>query len=316
MIKALASTIGLGAILVLTFGEAKAQELDTITAYNASARLISSAIEGWVPISKAGQLPQIIFGIGGTQVFNGCSSLDGDNHIWGSYFCPQTNTIVLESSQILSLAKSNGDGSVPYVIAHEVGHWLQANSPDVFNAARLKPPYIELQADCIAGSILSSAWFGLRWKLGLDKKDIKEIVKTAYSVGDYGSSHGTPKQRVNAFLLGFNEVPIACTEVIAKVDFESLIVKETLIAAVFNTNQRTLDYSKDKLFYVEHGYQESGDTRRFAYNAQLNGKILYRRNAIAQCRQGLLTDEQSGNKFDAKQEDSVGSKILRYVCAN
>jgi predicted metalloprotease len=96
--------------------------------------------------------PQILFGIAGSNVYGGCIDQAGIAIIPGSFFCPKTNTIVLEVSQLEDLRRRFGDGAVVYAVAHEFGHWLQM----VVNQKRVMPNY-ELQADCIAGVVLKNA---------------------------------------------------------------------------------------------------------------------------------------------------------------
>jgi predicted metalloprotease len=100
---------------------------------------------------------------------------------------------------------------VAYVVAHEYAHNLQHE----FGLFTLRPgrsvaPF-ELQADCLAG-----AWGNSVYKQGLlEPGDVEEAINTALAVGDFDTRnaqhHGTPEQRREAWLLGFEGGdPSAC----------------------------------------------------------------------------------------------------------
>ena len=136
--------------------------------------------------------PQILFGIAGSNVYGGCIDQAGVAIIPGSFFCPKTNTIVLEVSQLENLRRRFGDGAVVYAVAHEFGHWLQM----VVNEKRVMPNY-ELQADCIAGVVLQNA----AKTISLAPSDLNEMASAANAIG--GGNHGTGQQRVQALAVGF-----------------------------------------------------------------------------------------------------------------
>jgi predicted metalloprotease len=101
-----------------------------------------------------------------------------------------------------------GDFAVATAIAHEYGHNLQGElgvSTDLDTWKR------ELQADCLAGTWANSAYYqGI-----LDPGDIEEGIAAVDLLGDYNfesaDHHGTPAQRVNAFLRGYDHGnPASC----------------------------------------------------------------------------------------------------------
>lgn len=97
-----------------------------------------------------------------------------------------------------------GDFAAAEIVGHEFGHSvanelsLQTNTPQPGN------PNNELLADCFSG-----VW---TYALGLDnyleEGDIDEALNAVYTIGDYGfdnpQHHGTPLERQNAFLIGYN----------------------------------------------------------------------------------------------------------------
>ena len=99
--------------------------------------------------------PQIMFGIKTTKIYGGCEDRPGNEnqHIWGSFFCSPTNTIILEPEQLEGLRNRNGDGAIAYAIAHEVGHWIQSRA-STSPLIETRNPARELQADCLAGHLM------------------------------------------------------------------------------------------------------------------------------------------------------------------
>jgi Putative neutral zinc metallopeptidase len=178
-----------------------ARELSTQEAVHALAEALTYA--GEQTFNKDGRFPspQILFGIGGTFAYGSCQSASGSTIIPGSFYCPKTNTIILEYSQLEALRTRFGDGAVVYALAHEYAHYIQTVF-GIKNSITLQ----ELQADCMAGAILASA----RKTLGLDQRDILEVVSAAASIG--GGSHGTSEQRSGAVMFGLEKGDIsACS---------------------------------------------------------------------------------------------------------
>ena len=184
--------IAIAATSALTLGN---QGLCRERSLEQSTDLIARWLVAWADSISAetGNIPspQILFGIGGTSVYGGCTDNSGAVSIPGSYYCPKTNTIILEVSQLEEMRTKHGDGAVIYAVAHEFGHWLQS----AIKAPRIYPLY-ELQADCISGAFLRSA----SQDILLDSTDMEEMSRTASQIG--GSDHGTGSQRVNALTLG------------------------------------------------------------------------------------------------------------------
>jgi predicted metalloprotease len=142
----------------------------------------------------------------------------------GPFYCALDRRVYVDAGFFRQLAvefRAPGDFAQAYVIAHEVGHHVQNVTgvlPQVQQAMaeRVGPPdelsiRMELQADCLAG-----VWGNAVYRAGeLQPGDIEEAVGTALAVGDFefGSAghHGTPEERREAWLLGFdNGRPADC----------------------------------------------------------------------------------------------------------
>ncbi len=166
----------------------------------------------------------------GESVESGCGVPTTDD---SAFYCPLDDTVFLSQSLAARIwdgtfeiypgqfaAGPAGDTGVLYVLGHEYAHNLQTELGlygDPTYSADDPYPLIntELHADCWSGVYL-------RAKLDagqLEEGDPDEAVWAAARVGDYAydnpTHHGTPDQRVAAFLVGYdNGQPIACDEVL------------------------------------------------------------------------------------------------------
>ena len=101
-----------------------------------------------------------------------------------------------------------GDFSVAFVLAHEYAHnlqtelgWLPVTGDE---APKATSRSIELNADCLTGVWANS----VNARGLLDTTDIQEVKRTLADIGQDPSApnptHGTPKERTDAFLLGYD----------------------------------------------------------------------------------------------------------------
>ena len=158
------------------------------------------------------------------MVRSGCG---GASAASGPFFCPSDHKVYLDLSFFEEMRDRLGGGgefAEAYVIAHEVGHHVQALlglSRDVDEARRMgesvsgaEGPLVrqELQADCFAGVW---AYHGQSRHQWLDPGDVEEALATATAIGDdrlqrksQGNvvpdafTHGTSEQRVRWFTRG------------------------------------------------------------------------------------------------------------------
>ena len=162
----------------------------------------------------------------------GCGSASSNT---GPFYCPAPDDMgVYVDLAFYDDLKRNfgapGDFAQAYVIAHEIGHHLQAilgisdevrraqsNDPANRNEYSIRQ---ELQADCLAGVWAHSASTRLTRDTGqpiLERGDIEEGLDAAASVGDdkiqaqagmtidpHTWTHGSAEQRVRWFTIGFD----------------------------------------------------------------------------------------------------------------
>jgi uncharacterized protein len=151
----------------------------------------------------------------GARIRTACGPAGAD----AAYYCPNDDTIYVSQEfaaglwrgvvrglpgETAGFGHAAGDFGVAYVVAHEYAHNVQ-NELGLFsrNLGPTAEP-LELQADCLAGS-----WGNSVYKQGLlEPGDVQEAINTALAVGDFDTTnaqhHGTPQQRRDAWLLGFD----------------------------------------------------------------------------------------------------------------
>jgi predicted metalloprotease len=153
------------------------------------------------------------------------SQCGGPTDDLSAFYCPPDDEIIVSQSVAVqiwdgtivtnpdgNMQHKTGDFSVAYVVAHEYAHSLQAEL-GILRPNVLVYPTVntELHADCWAGVWANSADYeGI-----LDRGDIEEAVQTTLDLGDYAIDdplhHGTPAQRSEAFLTGYDSgIPDDC----------------------------------------------------------------------------------------------------------
>ncbi|NLY03621.1 MAG: hypothetical protein GXZ15_02085 [Campylobacter sp.] len=143
----------------------------------------------------------------------------------GPFYCPADSKVYLDLSFFDELANRHdapGDFAAAYVVAHEIGHHVQnllgildQKEREKIGVSQTKQNIVqvstELQADCFAG-----IWAHYTKEL-LDDGDIEEALNAASMIGDDtlqkkaqgyvvpdSFTHGSAKQRKEAFYRGFN----------------------------------------------------------------------------------------------------------------
>jgi uncharacterized protein len=160
----------------------------------------------------------------GSVVLTGCGAPADDSV---ALYCPADDTIYvgqqfasdLYSGVLRGLpgesagyGQAAGDFAVAYVVAHEYAHNLQQELGVFDNSVSPTARPFELQADCMAG-----VWaYSVFAKGDLEEGDIEEATSAALAVGDFDvgneQHHGTPQERRDALLAGFNSGrPAVCS---------------------------------------------------------------------------------------------------------
>jgi uncharacterized protein len=158
----------------------------------------------------------------------------------GPFYCPQDRKVYLDLGFYDELRRrfgAPGDFAQAYVLAHEIGHHIQAltgREAQVREAQRADPGAVnqlsvglELQADCYAGvwgHQASQPGRAAKGEVELDPGDVEEGLHAAAAIGDdrlqrlatgrvmpERFTHGTSEQRVTWFKRGLDSGdPQAC----------------------------------------------------------------------------------------------------------
>lgn len=207
---------------------------DGLTGDTEIGRFMTDVLESvdayWTETLRANDLPEPRVSYAwipsGGVVQSACGPADDA----AAFYCPGDDTIYVAQAFAAALwegvldglpgqragaGRAAGDFGVAYVLAHEYAHNLQQEF-GVFSRPSPTAEPFELQADCFAG-----AWGNSVYRRGLlDESDVQEAINTALAVGDFDESnaqhHGTPSERRDAWLLGFETGdPGACERYIA-----------------------------------------------------------------------------------------------------
>lgn len=156
----------------------------------------------------------------GESIYSECTP--HESHDRSAFYCRLDDQIVISQQLAFdlwngamvgpggkTLDTAPGDFAVAYVVAHEYAHSLQTE----LDVPVSLPVYkTELHADCWAGVWANSAYYqGI-----LDGDDIDQGITAASFFGDtdFGDAaghHGTPEERVTAFMTGYDSGrPAAC----------------------------------------------------------------------------------------------------------
>ena len=151
----------------------------------------------------------------GDRLRTRCGAVADDS---AAFYCPADDTIYVAQvfaaelyrgvsrglpGQSAGYGRAAGDFGVAYIVAHEYAHNLQNEFGSFRFDRRTATKPLELQADCMAGLWGNSVYREGRY----DDEDVREAMNTALAVGDfdYGNEnhHGTPQERLDAWVLGF-----------------------------------------------------------------------------------------------------------------
>jgi uncharacterized protein len=152
----------------------------------------------------------------GGALLTGCGALADDR---AGFYCSVDDTIYVAQQFAADLYRgvarglpgesagyghAAGDFAVAYVLAHEYAHNLQSELGIFDNSVSASAKPYELQADCLAGT-----WAHSEYEEGLlQPGDLEEATNAALAVGDFdvgnAQHHGTPQERCDALLVGFD----------------------------------------------------------------------------------------------------------------
>lgn len=129
-----------------------------------------------------------------------------------AFYCPVDDRIYSHNAFMTAQLVTNGDFAVVFVLAHEWGHLIQQRL-GILGDPRIFSVQVELQADCFAGVYSRDA----DARKLLEQGDLDEAVVSLIQAGDPPGTpltgqdaHGSAKQRVESFKLGYSNGVEAC----------------------------------------------------------------------------------------------------------
>ena len=136
-----------------------------------------------------------------------------------AYYCRGADFIAWDDEGLFpDIAQTFGEIGLATVIAHEMGHAIQARS-----ATRLPSVFAELQADCFSGAWLARVTSNKSTIVKLEKGALDEAIQAILAFRDAPGvgagtpgAHGNGFDRVNAFQIGFEEGNDRCVTFPAK----------------------------------------------------------------------------------------------------
>lgn len=145
-----------------------------------------------------------------TRSYSGCGPIITSSSF---VYCWANHTIYLGADALaLQYDLGLGDYAVVTVLAHEVGHAVQA-ALGINHLSGWTTLQLELMADCFAGSYIKYAAYYSEWYI-LDESDIAENYNILLRAGIMGNplTHGTAIDRINALEFGMNNGFESCIE--------------------------------------------------------------------------------------------------------
>ncbi|NAZ36942.1 neutral zinc metallopeptidase [Rubellimicrobium sp. CFH 75288] len=150
----------------------------------------------------------------------------------GPFYCPADRRVYLDTEFFAVMERrlgAGGDFAAAYVVAHEVGHYVQDELGILAESRRGRQQgadsaavRVELQADCFAGIWAHHA--DARWGI-LEPGDVEEAMNAAARIGDDALqrqgggvvrpetfTHGTSEQRQRWFWRGYEAGDIAACD--------------------------------------------------------------------------------------------------------
>ncbi|PWW55459.1 neutral zinc metallopeptidase [Actinokineospora spheciospongiae] len=140
-----------------------------------------------------------------------------------AFYCPTSDAIAWDRAALLPVLRERfGEAAVVLVLAHEIGHAVQARTGVGMEQRRADPQafptiLIEAMADCYAGSFVRWVADGKAPHLSIEKERLDSALESLISFRDPigtdqtdGGAHGDAFDRVSAFQDGYDRGAELC----------------------------------------------------------------------------------------------------------
>ena len=232
------------------FADTNMQATGTFQPQNANDRVVASALadlaDYWTAVFPElyGQDWQPI--TGGYYPYTSRSKLPPCPGIHGyadvarnAFYCPAADLVAWDDEQLIpSMQEQFGDFALAIVMAHEVGHAVQARSGfgGTFTVTK------EQQADCFAGAWVASVANGHSKRFSVQLEDLDASVAGFLQLRDHpgsngleGDAHGSAFDRIGSFQDGFEKGAEACK------DYSDQNVAERLVQLPFSSEAEAVN---------------------------------------------------------------------------
>ena len=149
----------------------------------------------------------------------GCGNTGNSDEV--AFYCQLDRTIYVSLNTLNSITESFGPSAVRYLAAHELAHGRQHAVTGFAKDLVWSSVLDELQADCIAGSYLRTAY-------GYTPESVQgeAVRRFAFNIGDreylHHDWHGNPRVRVAAVSLGMRTAELSSCLSSNRFNYESL----------------------------------------------------------------------------------------------
>ena len=149
----------------------------------------------------------------------GCGNTGNSDEV--AFYCQLDRTIYVSLNTLNSITESFGPSAVRYLAAHELAHGRQHAVTGFAKDLVWSSVLDELQADCIAGSYLRTAY-------GYTPESVQgeAVRRFAFNIGDreylHHDWHGNPRVRVAAVSLGMRTTELSSCLSSNRFNYESL----------------------------------------------------------------------------------------------
>lgn len=149
----------------------------------------------------------------------GCGNIGNSDEV--AFYCQLDRTIYASLNTLNSITESFGPSAVRYLAAHELAHGRQHAVTGFAKDLVWSSVLDELQADCIAGSYLRTAY-------GYTPESVQgeAVRRFAFNIGDreylHHDWHGNPRVRVAAVSLGMRTTELSSCLSSNRFNYESL----------------------------------------------------------------------------------------------
>ncbi|MCB0930663.1 MAG: neutral zinc metallopeptidase [Mycobacterium sp.] len=158
-------------------------------------------------------LPALTFIRTAGNVGSGCVDINGDavQHDRSFDYCPTDNTVYVGQNTLWDYYRQYGAAGPLSGLAHEYGHFLQSVRQVPQPSSATDTIGNEDQADCFSGAFIGYLHGQGKALYANDLDSIEQYLTATASVEAPGRDHGTARERIESFELGYGGSLTSCS---------------------------------------------------------------------------------------------------------